>query len=100
MNIDMWIGHRDARGGKGFLKSVQHVVIAGPIVLRTRPEAQDILDRIVAIGDDVCLDRPVAECLFVRCGSGAERRAEGIYRITSTRRTASLVTLMMLPAVI
>ena len=49
MNIDMWIGHRDARGGKGFLKSVQHVVIAGPIVLRTRPEAQDILDRIVAI---------------------------------------------------
>ena len=83
MNIDMWIGHRDARGGKGFLKSVQHVVIAGPIVLRTRPEAQDILDRIVAIGDDVCLDRPVAECLFMRCGSGAERRADGIYRIVN-----------------
>ena len=73
MNIDMRIAHGDPGGGKDLLHPVEHIVIARPIILCARPEAQDILDRAVAVGDDVRLDRPVAERLS--CAAAAAQRA-------------------------
>ena len=86
MNIDMRIAHGDPGSGKDLLHPVEHIVIARPIILCARPEAQDILDRAVAVGDDVRLDRPVAERLFMRCRSGAEGGADLVRRIVIGRR--------------
>ena len=72
MNIDMRIAHGDPGSGKDLLHPVEHIVIARPIILCARPEAQDILDRAVAVGEDVRLDRPVAARGFNPSRRGAE----------------------------
>ena len=53
MNIDMRIRHGDAGRGKGCLQAVEDVIAAGPVILRAGPEAQDVIDRAVAVAGDV-----------------------------------------------
>ena len=81
MNIDMRIRHGDTSRGKGCLQTVEDVIVAGPVILRAGPEAQDVIDRAVAVAGDVGLDGPVFEDLLMRGRGLREHGADGVRRV-------------------
>ena len=82
MNIDMRIRHGDPSRGKGCLQAVEDVIAAGPVILRARPEAQDVIDRAVAVAGDVGFDGPAFEDLLMR-GRGCVSTARTVSAASS-----------------
>ena len=78
MNIDMRIGHAHAGCVKGGLHAVHYVVVCVPVILRPRPEAQDVIDGAVAVAGHMRLDGAVRQDLFAARRRAAERFA---YRV-------------------